>query len=97
MKIALLLSIIILYFLKSILELKFSIDAYTLIAVTLGVFGLLSVNNFKHVNIDAAAVYFFVIHLSILTFLLSVQAEIYPGFFEGYFIYFLQPLFCGLV
>jgi len=96
MKIALLLSIIILYFLKSILELKFSIDAYTLIAVTLGVFGLLSVNNFKHVNIDAAAVYFFVIHLSILTFLLSVQAEIYPGFFEGYFIYFLQPFILWL-
>ena len=50
MKIALLLSIIILYFLKSILELEFSIDVYIPIAVTLGVFGLLSVNNFKHVN-----------------------------------------------
>ena len=98
MKIALLFSIIILYFLKSILELEFLIDAYIPIAVMLGVFGLLSVNNFQDVNIGATAVYFFVIHISMLIFLLSIQAAIYPGFFEGYFIYFLQPfvLWLGL-
>jgi hypothetical protein len=82
--------IILLYLFKQILLVEFSFDAYGAVVIILSFLGVISVLRYRGGVPLSVTGYFLIFHLSISLYLLNggIVAE---GYYEGYFVYFLQP------
>lgn len=83
------------YIFKEFLRLQYSFDAYIPIITLILLLGVIAIVTFKGKIPLAVIFYGLIFHLSILSYIIS-GGVIGEGYYEGYFIYFLQPFIIWL-